>query len=167
MLAAMSSAVHVGVGPTGTLTYVLDFAPAATPGVRRADLARAWDEARAAATAMRWGVARALLFRPADAAPTNLAIADRDARCWAGAVDATLGLHHAYGIAVCLRLLALVDLLARAPWLAALYALDGGTAEFHPALLSAAASCALDSEARLVEGDVRERLRGLSCAAAD
>jgi hypothetical protein len=167
MLGRMSSAVHVGVGPAGTLTYVLDFAPHATPGVRRADLARAWEAAHAAAASMRWGVARALLFRPAEGTATSLAIADPDARCWAGAVDATLGLDHPYGIAVCLRLLALVELLARAPWLAALYVLDGGAAEFHPALLSAAATCALDSEARLVEGEVRERLRGLASAAAD
>jgi hypothetical protein len=161
----MSRSVQVGVGPQGALTYALDFTPQQTPSVQRADLARAWDAARAAAAAMRWGVARALLFQGADAAPTQLAIADRDARCWAGAVDALLGLDHVYGMAVCLRLLALVDLLARAPWLAGLYALRGGEAEFHPALLAAAATCALDDAAQLDEAEMRDRLAMLAPAA--
>jgi hypothetical protein len=160
----MAQQVTVAVDAEGALTHVLQIAPEAVPAVQRADLARAWDAARAAAAAMRWGAGRALLFRRADGTPIRLAIADRDARCWAGAVDRLLGLDHVYGVAVCLRLLALVDLIGRAHWLAPLFAVDAGEAVLHPALLAAAASCALDSDARLVEGDVRELLRGITPA---
>lgn len=158
--------VRVAAGPDGSLLYVVDVPPESIPGVQGADLARAWAAARAAASAAQWGVARALLFRRSGGELAQLSLADADARCWAGAVDRMIGLDHVYGLAVCLRLLALVDLLARAPWLSGLYVLDGGEADLHPALLGAAATCRLDSDARLVEGDVRERLRRLAPASA-
>jgi hypothetical protein len=151
--------VQVAAGPEGGLLYVVDFEPEATPGVQAADLMRAWDAARGAANGARWGVDRALLFQRPDGALARLSLADAEARCWAGAVDRLFGLDHVYGLAVCLRLLALVDLLARAPWLAGLYDLAGGEAALHPALLEAAATCGLDSDARLIDGEVRGRLR--------
>ena len=56
----------------------------------------------------------------------------RDARCWAGAVDRTVGLGTSYGLALCLRLLALVDLLARARWAIPLFRLERDGADLHP-----------------------------------
>lgn len=158
--------VRVAAGPDGALLYLVDLPPEAMPCVQGGDLDRAWQAARAAASAAQWGVARALLFRRQGGDLARLSLADRDARCWAGAVDRTFGLDHVYGLAVCLRLLALVDLLARAPWLSGLYSVERGEAELHPALLVAAASCRLDSDARLVEGEVRERLRRLAARRA-
>jgi hypothetical protein len=158
--------VQVAAAPDGSLLYVVDFQPEATPGVQASDLMRAWGAARGAANGARFGVDRALLFRKPDGALARLSLADAEARCWAGAVDRLFGLDHVYGMAVCLRLLALVDLLARAPWLAGLYDLAGGEAELHPALLAAAATCALDSDARLVDGEVRGRLRVVASAPA-
>jgi len=163
---ALAKRVRVAAGADGSLLYLVDLAPEAMPAVQAADIARAWQAARLAASAAQWGTARALLFRKAGGALARMSLADDDARCWAGAVDRLVGLDHVYGLAVCLRLLALVELLARAPWLAGLYDLDGGEAELHPALLGAAATCRLDSDARLVEGDVRDRLGRLAPAHA-
>lgn len=162
---APANRVRVVVGPDGGLLYLVDVPPEAMPAVHGADLARAWQAARAAAAAAQWGADRALLFRRSGGALARLSLADAEARCWAGAVDRLVGLDHVYGLALCLRLLALVDLLARARWLSGLYDLEGGAADLHPALLGAAATCRLDSDARLVEGEVRERLRGLATAA--
>ena len=77
------------------------------PGARLVRRARGRDGAT-------WGAVRGFRFRRPDGSYTDLALADRDARCWAGAVDRTAGLTSSYGLSLCLRLLALVDLLARA-----------------------------------------------------
>ena len=168
MLPAMGDAatnrVQALAGEDGAMTYLVDFAPDSVPCVRWADLERAWDAAHEDAARGRKGLARALLFRGGEAGPMRLALTDRDARCWAGAVDRLLGMNHAYGVAVCLRLLALVELVARAPSLAALCGLAHGRAELHPALLRAAATCRLDSDARLVEGEVQDSLGALAPA---
>lgn len=161
----LAKRVRVASGADGSLLYLVELPPEAMPVVQASDLARAWQAARLAAHAAHWGSARALLFRRAGGELARMSLADDEARCWAGAVDRLIGLDHVYGLAVCLRLLGLVELLARAPWLAGLYDLDGGEAALHPALLGAAASCRLDSDARLVEGDVRDRLGRLAPAA--
>jgi hypothetical protein len=75
-----------------------------------------------------------------------------------GAVDRSVGLASAHGLSLCLRLLALVDLLARAPWVRPLYKLARDGAEFHPALLRAAASQPLTADARFDEAAFRIRL---------
>ena len=108
--------VHVGVGPDGSLTYLVDLPPEELPPVHKRDLERAWHAARDAALAQRWGATRGFRFRRADGTHADLALADRDACCWAGAVDGTVGMRNSYGLSVCLRLLALVDLLARVRW---------------------------------------------------
>jgi hypothetical protein len=87
-----------------------------------------------------------------------LALADPDARCWAGAVEGTIGLRNSYGLSVCLRLLALVDLLARARWADPLCQLQSDGAELHPSLLRAAASMPLGADARFDETGFRSRL---------
>src|SRR5436309_72482 len=107
-------AVRVQASRDGTVSYLVDVPPEALPVVRRRDLAAAWDAARAAATAADWGTPRFFRFRRADGTSTDLALADPDACCWAGAVDMTVGMNTSYGLSLCLRLLALVDLLATA-----------------------------------------------------
>ena len=150
--------VRVGRSPDGVLTYVVDQPPETLPAVRSRDIALAWDAARQAALSARWGAVRGFRFRRADGAFTDLALADRDARCWAGAVDATVGMANSHGLATCLRLLALVDLLARAHWAAGLLRLERDGADLHPALLRAAATTPLTQEARFDEARFRAHL---------
>ena len=69
-----------------------------------------------------WGTPRLFRFCRADGTSTDLALADPDACCWAGAVDGTVGIGTSYGLSLCLRLLALVDLLASARWAGTLFA---------------------------------------------
>jgi hypothetical protein len=140
------------------LTYLVDLSPEELPPVRRGDLERAWYAARDAALAQRWGVARFFRFRREDGSFGDLALADRDARCWAGAVDGTVGMRSSYGLSVCLRLLALVDLLARVRWADSFCLLHRDGAELHPSLLRAAASAPLTAEARFDETGFRGRL---------
>jgi len=153
-----SSSVHVGTGPNGSLTYLVDLPPEELPSVHRRDLERAWYAARDAALADRWDVARGFRFRREDGSYSDLALADRDACCWAGAVDHTVGLRNSYGLSVCLRLLALVDLLARVRWADSLCLLQRDGAELHPVLLRAAAITPLTAEARFDETGFRSRL---------
>jgi hypothetical protein len=162
-------AVHVGATPDGTLTYLVDVPPEALPPVRHRDLAAAWDAARDAALAAAgtaagfpggasWGAARLFRFRRADGSCTDLALADRDACCWAGAVDGTVGMHTSYGLSLCLRLLALVDLLARASWAKSLFSLRRDGAVIDPSVLRAAATAPLTRDARFDESGFRAQV---------
>jgi hypothetical protein len=150
--------VHVGVAPDGSLTYLVDLPPEDLPPVHKRDLERAWHAARDAALAQRWGATRGFRFRRADGTHADLALADRDACCWAGAVDGTVGLRNSYGLSVCLRLLALVDLLARVRWTESLCLLRRDGAELDPVLLRAAATTPLTQDARFDETGFRSRL---------
>lgn len=153
-----STPIRIGRGSDGTLTYWVDLAPEALPPVRGRDLAAAWKAVRDAATDAAWGAARLFRFRAADGSVTDLALSDEDARCWASAVDGTVGMQTSYGLSLCLRLLALVDLLARAPWTAALFHIDRTGAALHPALLTTAATTQLTADARFDETGFRARL---------
>nr|WP_294511348.1 hypothetical protein [uncultured Rhodopila sp.] len=153
-----SGPIRVGGTPDGLLTYLVDLPPEALPAVCRRDLERAWHAARDAALAERPGAVRGFRFNRPDGSHTDLALADRDARCWVGAVDLTVGIATANGLSLCLRLLALIDLLARAPWARPLLHLARDGAEFHPALLKAAASQPLTRDARFDETGFRTRL---------
>jgi hypothetical protein len=150
--------IQCGATDDGTLTYDFDHSPALLPGVRGRDLAFAWQAAREAAQRARWGGERAFRFRGAYGGWTNLSLTDRDATCWAAAVDGNFGLQTVYGLSLCLRLLALVDLLARAPWASCMMALQAGGAELNPALLRLAAETPLTDEARFDETRFRSRL---------
>ncbi len=156
-----SPPIHVGYANDGTMTYLVDLPPEALPPVRGRDLAAAWDAAREAASDAAWGAVRLFRFRRPDGSIMDLALSDEDARCWAGAVDGTVGMQTSYGLSLCLRLLALVDLLARAPWAAALFQISRTGTALHPALLSAAATAQLTAEARFDETGFRARLAGL------
>jgi hypothetical protein len=153
--------VRVAATADGTLTYVIDLAPEALPAVRGRDLAAAWDRAGAAATAAIRGARRRFRFRRGDGSFIDLALADPDACCWAHAVDGTTGMESSYGLALCLRLLALVDLLARARWAAALLTRGDRGAQLHPALLRTAATAPLTAEAQFDETSFRARIAHL------
>ena len=150
--------VQVRAAGDGTLTYLVDVPPEALPPVRLRDLAAAWDAASNAAIAARWDMVRLFRFRRADGSVTDLALADPDACCWAGAVDGTVGIGSAYGLSLCLRLLALIDLLARARWADRFFTITRDGAELHHALLHGAATAALTREARFDETELRARV---------
>lgn len=150
--------VRVGDGPDGSVTYHVDMPPELLPAVCGRDLERAWDAARNAALAQSWGAVRGFRFRRTDGSHTDLALADRDARCWAGAVDGTVGIGTSYGLSICLRLLALIDLLAHARWALPLCHLARDGAELHPSLLRTAACQPLTHEARFDETGFRRQL---------
>lgn len=150
--------MRVGSGPDGSLTYLVDVPPESLPPVLGSDLERAWYAARDAAIAQTWGAVRGFRFRRPDGSHTDLALADRDARCWAGAVDGTVGIANSYGLSLCLRLLALIDLLARVEWALPLLRLERDGAELHPSLLRAAATAPLTPDARFDETRFRTGL---------
>jgi hypothetical protein len=150
--------IRIGDGPGGAVTYLVALPPEALPSVGKRDLELAWYAARNAAIAQDSGAARAFRFTRPDGSHTDLALSDRDARCWAGAVDRSVGLRSTKGLSLCLRLLALVDLLARAAWIQPLFKLARDGTEFHPALLRTAASQPLTNEARFDEAEFRTRL---------
>ncbi|MBN8892016.1 MAG: hypothetical protein J0H91_17150, partial [Rhodospirillales bacterium] len=114
---------------------------------------------RLAAIEQAWGGPRLFRFRRADGGFTDLALTDRDACCWARAVDATIGMGTPYGLTLCLRLLALVELLGRSPWAAELIAMRRDGAALHPGLLHAAATQALTAQARFDETPFRALVR--------
>jgi hypothetical protein len=156
--AARGGGIRVGGEPGGPMTYLIDLPPEALPSVCKRDLERAWYAAREAALAERQGTVRGFRFNRPDGSHIDLALADRDARCWVGAVDRTVGIASTTGLSLCLRLLALIDLMARAPWARSLFHLARDGAEFHPALLKAAASQPLTRDARFDEAGFRARL---------
>jgi len=145
------SRVRMAEAASGARTYLVDLPPEALPPVRPRDLHAAWDSARGAALSQQWGRPLMLRFRrpgaPVDEPGTDLALADADACCWAAAVDGTVGLASPYGLSLCLRLLALVELLPRAPWALPLVAINRDGASIHPALLRAAAHTPLAPDA--------------------
>jgi hypothetical protein len=90
-----------------------------------------------------------IVFERADGEPTAIAFADRDAACWALAVDRSVGLDSLYGLAVCFRLLGLIEQLATAAWLRPHFSVGGREGpEIHPAILETAATLALTRDAR-------------------
>jgi hypothetical protein len=150
--------IQVAATPDGTLTYLVAQPPESLPPVRARDLELAWDAARMAALARRWGAARLFRFRRPDGSTTDLALTDRDARCWAEAVDASQGMATLAGLSLCLRLLALVDLLTRAGWAALLVRVQADGAEIDAGLLRAAAIAPLTREARFDESQLHDAL---------
>ncbi len=144
---APPAAIEVAAAPDGRLCYAVQGAPAALPAVCPRDLLACWTDAHRLAASGVWGAARQFRFLT-HPAPIDIALADPDARCWADAVDARASLATRYGLSLCLRLLALVDLLTHSPQARALVAFDAGEAELHPRLVAAAAAQPLNVEAR-------------------
>lgn len=133
----------------GSLTYLVDALPEELPPVRKRDVELAWESAHRAARDGHWGIVRGFRFQRlgTDVPPRDLLLADMSAASWAEAVDGLVGLRSLYGLSLCLRLLALVDLLARARWADGLYRMHRGEAEMDPALLRLAATARLTSQA--------------------
>jgi hypothetical protein len=154
----MPLAVRVAELPDGALAYAIAVSPEALPAVAPDALLAAWRLAREAAAARRWGRRRQLRFDGAGAAPTDLAIADPDAAAWAEAIDEAVGLDSLPGLTLCLRLLALIEVLTRASWLAPLFDVTPDGVDLHPRLLAAAATLPLDASARLDEPGLRRHL---------
>ena len=150
--------IRVGYAPDGSLTYLVDLPPEALPPVTRGDLERAWYAARRAALAEQWGTVRVFRFMRPNGTHSDLVLADRDASCWAGALDAIFGIGTHRGLSLCLRLLALIDLLAHSPWAIPLLRLARDGAEPDPALLQAAATEPLTPDARFDQTGFRARL---------
>jgi hypothetical protein len=156
------SPIQIRETQDGTLTYLVAMPPEALPPVRARDIEAAWHRARGAALGEQWGDLRIFHFLRADGSRTDFALTDPDAACWAAAADRIAGLTTAYGLSFCLRLLALVALLAQAKWTAAFFALDRDGARLDPALLAAAAELALTPDAGFDATLVRTRLAALA-----
>ena len=144
----MTRKIEVAATPDGAPACRIVPPPGGLPAVRGPDL-------KAAGRAGR-GSARAFRFRRADG-------------CWTGAVhgavhgavDKAVGMQTGFGLSVGLRLLAPVDLLARAGWLRRLVELDAGGAQLHPASLRLAAAARLTDEATFDETGFRACLVAL------
>jgi len=156
--AATPQAITVAAAPDGALTYLVALPPEDLPPVRARDLDAAWQRARAAARREEWGTARYFRFRRADGSSTDLVLSDADAACWAEAVDAMMGMTSPYGLSLCLRLLALVDLMAHTRWAHPFFILRRDGAEIAPPLLAAAAQASLTAGAQFDPDDLRGRL---------
>ena len=161
----MDAAQLIRVGETrgGGMTYLVGLGADQLPPVAGRELQNAWDAAREAARHSSWGVARAFRFeRPGPEGgitePVDLVLADPDA-C-AGAIDARHGLGTPRGLSLCLRLLALIELIGEAAWAGALCRFRPDGAELHPALLEAAGRLPLTKEGRLDETIMRNSVGG-------
>lgn len=158
--------IRVGETHGGGMTYLVGLGADQLPPVAARELQNAWDAAREAARHSSWGVARAFRFeRPGLeegrlAEPVDLVLADPDACAWAGAIDARHGLGTPRGLSLCLRLLALIELIGHAAWAGALCRIRPEGAEFHPALLEAAGRLPLTREGRLDETIMRNSVGG-------
>ena len=136
-------------GADGALTTMIELTPSHLPPVLRRDIDRAWELARIAARAGKWGQPRGFRLRADDGGWIDFSVGDRDAGAWVTAIERGVGgLGSAYAIALCLRLLALIDLLGRATWARGLFRLERDGAALDAGLLAAAATVPLTPEGR-------------------
>ena len=140
--------------PTGALRHELSVTASALPAVPPSALEAAWEVARASAEAGLWGPARLIAFEDG----VEIALTDADAACWAEAMARQGRMRSLSDVALCLRLLALVEVLGRARWLRGMFQITADGAEFHPALLSAAARAPLDATGRFEDAPLRAML---------
>ena len=146
--------MRTAIGQNGTVLHVIAAAPARLPVVGKRDLEQAWEAARARSA----GPPRAFRFAPPGAAPVELLLNDTDAASWAAAVDAVADLATPRGLSICLRLLALVELMSRAGWARQWFSLRAGEAEIAGALLQAAALAPLNEAGGFDEPALRALL---------
>jgi hypothetical protein len=151
----------------GGWLYVPRLPPEAMPPVRKRDVELAWEAAHNAARDGRWGELRGFRFLRADGSHAEMLLADANAACWAAAVDRMLGLGNLTGMSLCLRLLALVDLMARARWLDGLHRMRHGAAELDVALLRLAAAAPLTRDGGFDAEYFRTRLFPRALAAPE
>lgn len=141
----------------GRLLYRVAMPPATMPPVPVHALEGALDAARAAALGEGDERRRSFRFLGPDGHVADFDIEDRDARIWAAAVDRRADLATLGGLALCLRLLALVHLLATAPWARRYVSRDQG-ARIDRRLLRAAARADLTDTARFDEVSFRRNI---------
>ncbi len=153
-------AIRTESGPRGEILHLIPHPAAILPAVTKRDLEQAWDAAREAAQAPQTAATHFFRFSQGAAPPLDLVLTDPDAAAWAGAVDRIADLSTAHGISVCLRLLALVELMGRAAWTRAWFTLSRAGLEFHPALLQAAALSPLTDTGGFAETALRALLPG-------
>lgn len=129
----------------------LKFGPEDLPPISPLDLRKAW---RAAHVAAEVGLVtdpsqvEGVSFRHKSGVESKFVFADLDAACWAAAVDRTYDLETITGISLLFRLLALIDLMASAPWLRPYFSLtakDGAVLDSR--LLATAATTPLSTGA--------------------
>lgn len=145
--------------------YRVTLPPEALPPVPIRALEQAWDAAHEAAVSSA-SARRCFSFRGADGRIAHFDLEDRDARHWAGAVDRVAGLASLGGISLCLRLLALVDLIANSPGAFGLMTRKRDGARLDRALLRAAARAELTADARFDEASLSRNLPGRPCSSA-
>ena len=146
--------VDRGDGPGGEIRLALSEPPSALPCVTKRDLEQAWEIAQAGGVPA-MGAPR---IRFAAQPPVELVLEDRDAAAWVSAVERGIGLSSAYGVSVCLRLLALVALMAQAGWVRDWFALGRAGTEIRPELLRAAALVRLNESGGFDETAIRALL---------
>jgi hypothetical protein len=117
-------------------------------------LEQAWEAAGLSSAAP----PRFFRFATAEGPPVELLLQDSDAAAWAAAVERSAGLSTPYGISVCLRLLALVALMAEAVWARGWFVLGRDGAEVRPELWHAAALVTLTDSGGFDETDLRALL---------
>ena len=144
-------------GPDHVL-YRVAVPPTAMPPVPLKDMEAAWEAARAHSLSANWGAQRSFRFPTSDGQIADFDVIDRDARCWAGAVDDVADLATLGGISLCLRLLALVHILATAPWAKLYLSSKRDGARVDRALMRAAARADLTDDARFDEASLRRNL---------
>jgi hypothetical protein len=155
----MTAAIRTEYGPAGEVLHLIPHPPGQLPSVTKRDLEQAWEAARQnALTANSPAAAHGFRFTQPGAAPLDLALTDPDAASWTHAIDAVADLGTAHGISVCLRLLALFQLMASAAWTRSWFTLSLGGLEFHPALLQAAALTPLTPTGGFAETALRALL---------
>ena len=139
----------------------LAFPPEQLAAVAPSDLIEAWKAATLGAEVgmvLQPGDIQGVEFRWAEG-ESRFMFADLDGSCWAAALDRRYGLENLRGIAILFRLLALIDLMARADWLRPLFRLGSEDGVwFDPDLLRVAADQPLTASARFDAAEVRRRL---------
>ena len=129
--------VRVGRGHDGTLAYAVALGPEDLPPVPARDLEAAWEAART----VQAGEAVRRVFRfEGEAGPLDVSLGSEAARRWAAGADVVTGLHTCRGVSLCLRVLALVELMAHSPERAS---------SRQPALLRAVAAARLTADGQL------------------
>ena len=155
----MPRSIRVARTEAGAIAYLVPVSPERLPVVSPGDLLRAWNVARHGAVQRQWGTPRFLRFAQGGGRePTEIAIADPDAGAWAEAMDRAFGLDTLTGLSLCLRLLALVEVLTRAARLEPFFDVTPAGVDLHPSLLAAAAALPLNPTARFDEAVLMERL---------
>lgn len=151
-----SSCIKVLESGRDRLTYCVTLPPEAMPPVTTRALEQAWDAAHEASPP--GATPRRFRFLGEDGQIADFDLTDRDAQSWAGAVDRVADLATLGGIALCLRLLALIDLMATAPWALGYMTSKRDGGRLDRALVRAAARANLTGEARFDEAALRRIL---------